>query len=68
MSGPGHEPTYDTPPLVTARHESLQTSGAPGHYYADQVYSDDDSDDDDGNDDEDNDDNNGDNGIVSLAL
>ena len=46
VSGPGHEPTYDTPPLVTARHESLQTSGAPGHYYADQVYSDGDSDDD----------------------
>ena len=39
--GHGQEPTYDTPPPLAARHESLQTSavttgGAPGYYYADQ--------------------------------
>ena len=37
----GHDPSYDTPPPLAARHESLQTSalssgGAPGYYYADQ--------------------------------
>ena len=39
--GHGQEPTYDAPPPLAARHESLQTSGlttggAPGYYYADQ--------------------------------
>ena len=34
--GRGVEHTYDSPPPLTTRHESLATGGAPGYYYADQ--------------------------------
>ena len=36
--GHGQEPTYDSPPPLATRHESLQTSAVTtgGYYYADQ--------------------------------
>ena len=36
--GHGQEPSYDSPPPLAARHESLQTSAVTtgGHYYTDQ--------------------------------